>query len=164
MESINDFLIKAHRLRKIFDVDFFTAASTKGNAAQQLLGVSNEMLDRYYASAMKLLDQKQWEQARDAFLFLTFLNPCVHSFWMALGIAEQWQKHYESALLAYSMAEATDPNNPSVHANAFQCSLAIGEKEAAARFHQKALDCCGEEEEFAGLKAHLLDYSKQLNY
>lgn len=164
MEHINEFLIKAHRLYKIFDVDFFTAASKKGNAAQQLLDISDEVLERYYAATIQLLEQKRWDEARDAFLFLTFLNPCMHNFWMGLGIAEQWRKQYEAALLAYSMAEITDSQDPAVYANSYQCNLALGKKEEAAHSLKQALDACGENDDHAGLKAHLLDYSNQLTY
>lgn len=162
MDHINDYLIKAHKINKIFDVDFFTAASKKGNAAQQLLGISDDVLEKYYEVALHLLDQKKWDSARDAFLFLTFLNPCMHNFWMGLGIAEQWQRHYESALLAYSMAETTDPGDPAVYANEFQCNLALNAKEEASKSLKKALEICGENDDFANLKAQLLDYGKQL--
>lgn len=164
MEHINEFLIKSHKLNKIFDVDFFSAASKKGNAAQQLLGITDDILERYYLAALYLLSQKQWEAARDAFLFLTFLNPCEHNFWMGLGISEQWQRHYEAALLAYGMGESTDPQDPAVFANSFQCNAALGNRDAAARSLKQALECCGENDDFAGLKAQLLDYSKQLTY
>lgn len=164
MEHINDYLIKTHKLNKIFDVDFFTNAAKKGNASQQLLGISDEVLEKYYEAATALLQQKKWDEARDAFLFLTFLNPTIHNFWMGLGISEQWQHRYDSALLAYSMAESTDPQDPAVFANEFQCNMATGAKEAAAASLKKALDICGENDDFANLKAQLLDYGKQLAY
>lgn len=125
---------------------------------QQMFGVTTPVLDRYYRTALKFLENKNWENARDAFMFLTFLNPYVHDFWVGLGIAEQSQSHFDKALQAYTLAEATDPEDPIPIANAFQCILALGEKDYAQYTLDKALARCGDNEVFAGLKSQLLQH------
>lgn len=123
---------------------------------QELLGINQMVLEKYYKSAISFLSDRKWENARDAFTFLTFLNPYVHEFWVGLGIAEQSQSCFDKALQAYTLAEATDPEDPIPIANSFQCILALGENEYAQYTLEKALKRCGEKEEFSSLKAQLL--------
>lgn len=162
MEKLDDYLVTSKDVQKIFDVDFFMNKAAKTNAGQELLGISDEVLERYYLAASHLLEQKDWKKARDAFLFLTFLNPLLYNFWLGLGIAEQCQEHYEAALTAYIIAEAIDPSHPVAHANSFQCNAAIHEPKAAENSLQLALEACGDREEFSDLKNQLLAFEKQM--
>lgn len=130
--------------------------------AQKQFHVTDEMLSHYYRAATELLHEKRWSDARDAFLFMTFLNPGYQSYWMGLGIAEQAQGQLQAALAAYLMAEALDATNPAVHANAFQCHAALEHADLAAWSYQKALDACGDKPEFADMKTQLVEYQKKL--
>lgn len=146
-EKWEEYQIDTNHFYELMQQKVQSSASLTSDAKetpQQLFGVTQPMLDRYYRSALKCLEQKNWENARDAFMFLTFLNPYVHDFWVGLGIAEQSQSHFDKAIQAYTLAEATDPEDPIPIANSFQCVLALGEKEYAQFMLDKALQRCGE--------------------
>lgn len=162
MEKIEDFTINLENVEKALSSEIHENLGKEANGMQQFFGISREVLERYYGISNRFLEEQKWEHARDAFLFLIFLNPCIHNFWIGLGVAEQSQQHFEQALLAYMMAETTDPNDPVVYANSFQCHLALGSRRAAMQAYQMALDCCdscpgGEE-----LKTKIITTHRQL--
>lgn len=123
--------------------------------------VSDQLLKDYYNAAAELLNEENWNSARDAFLFLTFLNPSYQNFWIGLGIAEQASGDFNAALVAYLLAEIIDSTNPTVHTNAYQCHLALGNKQAADWSNHKALLACGNKVEYAQIKAEFEAFIKQ---
>lgn len=129
-----------------------------GEPPQKQFKVTDQMLNRYYSVAAEILEQKNWKDAGDAFLFLTFLNPGYQSFWIGFGIANQAQGEFEAAVMAYFMAEAIDPSNPVVHANAYQCYKALGEQDLAEWSYEKAIEACGDKLEYAALKSQVKQY------
>jgi len=155
-EKWEEFQIDTNHFYEVMHQRTKQANATTDETPQELFGVTKPVLEKYYKSALSFLSDKKWGNARDAFMFLTFLNPYVHEFWVGLGIAEQSQSHFDKALQAYTLAEATDPEDPIPIANSFQCILALGEKEYAQYTLNKALKRCGEKEEFSSLKAQLL--------
>lgn len=158
MATIKEYTIKPEHL-----VDYITkksdeVTSPEDATGQKMLGISDEVLNVYYKTAWKFLEEGNWADARDAFLFLVFLNPFVHDFWTCLGIAEQSQSKFNEALVAYTMAEATNPDNPVPIANAFQCSSALGEEVYAKYALEKAIEKCGDLPEHKDLKEKLLKF------
>jgi type III secretion system low calcium response chaperone LcrH/SycD len=162
MEKVDDFVINLENVERALGPNFHDKLAKEPNGMQQLFGISPEVLERYYSIASKLLEEKQWEKARDAFLFLLFLNPCIHNFWIGLGVAEQSQQNFKQALLAYMMAETTDSNDPVVYANAFQCHLALGSRKLAMFSFQMALDCCDSRPGNEEFKSKLFELHKRL--
>jgi type III secretion system low calcium response chaperone LcrH/SycD len=157
MEKLDDFKISIDNLSKIFDTTNIKKANKKNSGLiQETFGISDAVLTRYYQVATHLIEEKKWDDARDAFLFLTFLNSMVHNFWIGLGAVEQSTHNYEKALSVYMMAELIDPENPVAYANSFQCSIAIGEIDYAERCWKKAFDCCGDKPEWVELKGKLI--------
>lgn len=126
------------------------------NYFQTLFGVTSQMFEAYYKAAGHLLETGRYEEARDAFLFLTFLNPFLHHVWMGAGIAQQALGKYSEACNAYYMAEVIDPQDPFMHANTFQCLVALNDTESAEESLELAIRCCGELQEYAELKKQLI--------
>ncbi len=133
----------------------------KENGIQQLLEISDEVLDLYYKAALHLLDEKRWKDASDAFLFLVLLNPFVHNYWIGAGIAEQSLGNFEQAIQYYVLSQASDSTDPISYAHAFQCCLALDETETAQKFLEEALECCGDKAEFSALKNNLNSYQME---
>ncbi|MBA3958674.1 MAG: hypothetical protein H0X51_09835 [Parachlamydiaceae bacterium] len=161
MDVIENYEIKLDELKKHFDSNDWETLSKEPNGIQQMLGISDAALERFYTIGCKLLEERRWEDARDVFRFLTLLNPFVHNFWMGLGIGEQTSGNYEQAGIAYVMGEATDPDDPVVHANAYQCYLALGDTVLAERSFKRALkscERCGNEE----LRENLINYKANM--
>lgn len=108
--------------------------------AKDIINLSDEVLDKYYAISRKLLSEKRYKEAAKAYTFLTFLTPLHSSFWLGLGIAEQSQEDYNEALAAYMMAIETNPDNLAPYANCAQCCIALNENSTAKRLCEKALE------------------------
>lgn len=162
MDTIEDYQLKVDELKLLLESNSWESFAKNPNGMQEILGITHDVLSRYFTVANHFLEEQNWINARDAFLFLTFLNPSIHTFWMGLGIAEQSQGQFEPALVAYLMGEVTDPNDPMVHANAYQCHEALGNRVMAIRSFQIALDSCDSREGYSALKDKLLNYRKQL--
>lgn len=156
MNKDKDFKIQPNHFLEVLSTRDIAILPQEEQTNQKLLGVTDEVLDKYYQTAYTFIDEQKWPEASSAFTFLTFLNPFVHNFWICLGIAEQCQAKFQEALVAYTMAEATDPNDPTPIANSFQCAMALGEQEFATYCLNKALVCCGDKQEHAELKAKLM--------
>lgn len=153
MKTIN-YKIDQTKIFKIGDENV-SEYLNKPNGIQELLEVSDETINLYYKAALQLLEEKRWEDAADAFLFLILLSPWVHNYWIGAGIADQSQGKFNDAIHYYTMAELTDPKDPILHANSFQCHVALKEMEAAKNSLLQALECCGDQPEHAELKAKL---------
>lgn len=160
MPALEDYKIKTDHFFEVVTRRAVAALAEDAETNQSLLGVSDEAIEKYYEIARGLLDENNWFDARDAFLFLSFLNPLVHEYWVGLGIAEQSQSKFQQALMAYIMAEATNSENPVPPANAFQCAVALNELDFALYSLDKAITCCGDKPEFSELKEKLLSYKK----
>lgn len=155
MDKIDEFKISRTNLADLFD-----ESGQPQKNVQEVLGISDAILEKYYESASNLLSEKHWTDAVDAFLFLTFVSPFVQNFWIGLGIAEQSTSEYDKAITAYLIAEALNPENPVPVANAFQCFLALGEKNGAAQCWSKAVELCGDKAEWKELKQNLMKCKK----
>lgn len=156
--KLNEFRISYNNLNLFYDENFAKQAFEKGlGHSQAVLGVSNEVLQRYYQAAIKVLEKQDWKNAVDAFLFLTYLNPLIYNFWLGLGVAQQSMGEYEAALTTYLMVEKLNPEDPVCYANAFQCCAALGDKETAANCYHKAIECCGDSKEWTDLRKNLKD-------
>jgi type III secretion system low calcium response chaperone LcrH/SycD len=156
MKNIENYEISFDNLEKMFKVSFMEESAEKEHGLfQDALNISEEVLEEYYKAAYRLIEEKRWEDASDAFLFLTFINPNIYNFWIGLGISMQSQGAYDRALPAYAMAQQIDPEIPISYANAFQCCVALKEKECAENLWKAAIECCGENEEWTALKKNL---------
>lgn len=123
-----------------------------GKTPQEIIGYSPEIMRQFYAAAYRLYQAGLDSEAADAFFFLTVLNPSVQVHWLALGMAEQCQKKYEDALIAYAMATLLKSDDPLPYYYSAVCYQALHEKENAQKSFQMALCYFGEEH--ASLKAH----------
>jgi len=158
MPTIDDFKIKPDYFFDLMTKRAVAVVPEEAPSNQEMLGISDEAAEKYFTIARSFLEQHNWFDARDAFMFLTFLNNYVHDYWVGLGIAEQSRGKFQEALMAYIMAEATDPADPVPLANAFQCSAALDEYDYAAYCLDKAIQLCGDSPEHAELKEKLSKY------
>lgn len=150
-----DYKLKLDNLSKLVDPEFLKTLSEKDQSMQEFFGITDEILTEYYKIAASFLGEKDWPDARDAFRFLTFLNPKVHEFWVGLGLAEQRMERFEEASLSYLLAEAVDPMDPIPLANAVQCYKAQGENDLAKVYKEKAIEACGDKQHYVELKKKL---------
>ncbi len=152
VQQLSDFFLKDDYLTKAGTLKDFVNTLFVEGSLQQIFGVSDQVLDRYYQASLRLLEEERFDEATHAFFFLVFLNPYHHDFWMGLGIAEQSKGNYEDAAFAYLLGAATNIEDPFSYFNAALCYLAIGEKDIAADNVEQALEQCGDKPEYSQLK------------
>jgi len=163
METITEFEINVDKVNQLLHSNRWEQMISEGCTAQKMLDISDKVLQRYYAAAEQLLQEQNWIEAKNAFSFLTFLNPCMHHFWVGLGIAEQAQGHFHEAVQAYIMGTVTNAEDPVVHANAFQCYSALKQEGHALESFYKAIECCSDKPEFAAIRTKTMQYKRQLD-
>lgn len=136
----------------------------KGGTIQEFAGVDNKTMDCLYQGAKRLYELQLLEDAADAFLFLTGLNPDAHVFWLGLANAEFHRKNYKEALSAYDKVIERNPFDPSFHMALCECYEALGEKDKALRAVDLALAAIQNNPEFADWKQGLEEEKLRLQH
>ena len=112
----------------------FRDAIEHGKSLQEIIGYSDEVMQKLYELALEVFHKGRFREAADGFLFLTTLNPYVYAYWMGLGMSQQSLEEYEQAMLAYECATSADSTAPQPHYYLAACHLLMGEK-AEGRLH-----------------------------
>ncbi len=154
MENLEEFRIPQEALEKLKDPLYVKNQVAEGRTFQEILGFTLKTMDKFYSAAYNLFQRQQYEEAADAFVFLTTLNPRIHTYWVGLGMSEQLNEEYDAALMAYSMAILTNVENPLPHYHSAACYHALQEKENAVASLEMALQHAGVKEEYAHIKKH----------
>lgn len=152
-QQIADMLSNPDKLQEYF---------SEGKTFQELLGFSNDQMEQFYQGAYRIFEQKRWDDAADAFLFLTTLNPYVHTFWLGLGMAEQSKQEYEQALTAYSMAAMTDPESPVPHIHSCECHDMLKDIDKSIEAVEQAIKNSEGKDDFQDLHQHALGVKRSL--
>lgn len=152
MNSLEEFYISPESQ----DSHYLTKALEKGLSFQEILGFSAQTMVKFYGAAYTLFQQHKYREAADAFVFLTTLNPRVHEYWLGLGMAEQFNQEYETALTAYSMAAITHAENPWPHYHSATCYQKLSDPANARYALELALLTAGDNAEYAFLKSQIL--------
>src|ERR1700733_5711418 len=152
MDHLEEFKIPEEALSRLKDPAYLQKQVAEGKSFQEILGFSFETMNKFYSAAYNLFQKQQYAEASDAFVFLTTLNPRVHTYWLGLGMSEQLNEEFDAALLAYSMAILTDEANPLPHYHSASCYFAIHDKENTIISLEMALQRAGEKVEYATIK------------
>lgn len=82
----------------------------QGKAISEVLGFSEESVDKLYQTAHHILAEKRYQDAKDAFFFLVTIAPQVTECWLGLGFAYGQCKETEGAIHSYLRAIALSPH------------------------------------------------------
>ncbi len=89
----------------------FTNRMQQEMTLQEICNMSDETLEALYQAAKSIYEQKRYEDAVDAFVFLTTINETRYPFWFALGNALYFCKNFDAACRAYTMAAELNPTD-----------------------------------------------------
>lgn len=121
--SIEDFIIDEKTVERLSDEDLLAEYFDEGKPLQELFGFSNEATAEFYGVARELIENRKFEEAVKAFIFLTTLNPYIPDFWVGLGLAKQHCEQQDGALYAFSVAFRLDGSEILPYALAAQCCI-----------------------------------------
>ncbi|CRX38417.1 SycD/LcrH family type III secretion system chaperone [Estrella lausannensis] len=131
MENLEEFEIPKEIKERLKDPDVFRQHILEGKSLQEILGFDDGRLELFYQKASSLYGENRFQEAREAFTFLTTLNPFVANFWVGLGMAEQRLEEFNGALLAFAMAMMADSLSPLPHYHTALCYRSLGDHENA---------------------------------
>jgi tetratricopeptide (TPR) repeat protein len=112
----------------------FTQAILKivsGSSWREALRISKDIVDLLYKAAKNLFDAGNYQDAINAFSFLSWLDSSQYDFWMALGHACFHASSYEQAISAYGVASSIFPQDGLPHIYAASCYEAIEDSDQA---------------------------------
>jgi len=115
------------------------------------LQISEQEIADCYRRARECFTNKEFETARQAFLFLSTLCPQHAEMWLGLGMSLQQLGHYEEAIDAYELAALVDPSSPVAYFYLSKCFFAMHEYQHVLNAIELALECSEGREEFSSL-------------
>ncbi len=152
MDHLEEFGIPEQVLSKLKDTNWVGEQLLAGYTFQEMLNFNDTTMNKFYAKARNLFQSQRYEEASDAFIFLTTLNPHHYAYWIGLGMSDHLSEEYESALIAYAMASLCDPENPFPHYHAAACYQLLNDRENALLALEMVIRCCGDSFEYSDMK------------
>jgi type III secretion system low calcium response chaperone LcrH/SycD len=151
-DNLSEFRLSAKAKAKLKNKKLLKKELAKGKTAQEIIGFSNETMAKFYKAAYLLFENKRYQDAANAFLFLATLNPHNHDYWLALGMSTQLGHDYEAAIDAYELAALCDISSPVPYFYLAKCLFAIHDRESALQALDLAIETADEIEEYEELK------------
>ncbi len=126
-----------------------------GKTLQAMAGISDTTMEKLYHAAKQLYEQQRFQEAADAFGFLTMLNGEKYAFWFSLGNSEYSLKNYQGALFAYAFACRTNPDDHLCHIFSCRCYEELNDLDNAKNALELALYVIGDNPDQQELKGEL---------
>lgn len=155
-EEIEEFRIPKEALEKLKDPELLRRKINEGKVLQEIIGYSPETMEKFYQIAYKLFQHQQYQEAADAFIFLTTLNPYVFNYWLGLGMCEQLCGKFDGALIAYATSILINVTNPIPQYHSSACYKALNDSGNAIASLELAILYAGEKPEFDSIKKHAM--------
>jgi type III secretion system low calcium response chaperone LcrH/SycD len=127
-----------------------------GKSAQEIVGFSEETMAKFYKAAYHLFENRHYDDAANAFLFLVTLNAYNHEYWLGLGMSTQMIGNFDSAVDAYEMAAICDIESPVPYFYLAKCLFAMHERESALQALNLAIEYANDLIEYSELKKQAL--------
>lgn len=147
-ENLEEFSIPEEAFAKLSDPEVMKRYVEEGKTFQEIIGYSEETMAKFYYAARQLLDACQYKEASDAFLFLTTLDPFSPTYWLGMGLCEQFDEDYQSALVAYGMSILSEKEDPYPYYYSAACYHAMNDIINAERSLELALQYSANNDEF----------------
>lgn len=125
---------------------------------QATLKITDESMEKIYASALEFYQQQDFEHATRYCLFAINLNSQYPNFWAMLAICEEHQQHWNEASMGYTMAGMLDPTNVDMHIGVVRTQLQADRQPDAETYAKQICDLleqAGEKEKASALKTSL---------
>lgn len=135
---------------------------SEGKNLQEMLGISDELMQKLYESALSYLNSGQYDEASDCFLFLAALNPLESNLWLKAGNADHALRRFSDALDSYSFAILCDADDPFPHYYSAQIFYALEEYEQAQESVEICLELIDEHPDFSPLREHVDNLKKKV--
>lgn len=109
-KSLQEYHAKVDGLKMLDDPVTFDKFLAQGKSISDVLGFSEDAIDTFYRAAQRLITQKRFKEAKDAFFFLVTVAPQVTECWLSLGYAYGNCDEPAGAIKSYLGAIALSPH------------------------------------------------------
>ncbi len=109
------------------------------SALAEKFGLTDEHFARFAAAAQRIYLSERWDDAADAYFFLSTVKPLQPTYWIGLGLSEQKRQNHEVASQALGMAATLRSSDPYPTLLLAKCLRAQGEKGEAGIAIDRAL-------------------------
>ena len=120
----------------------------KGSTLQTLLHLTDDELLLFYQEAMYKYQDNHNVQAEDLLLLLTYLNPLISSFWVALGAVQIKKQDFEAASYSHILGAELGDEYFSSYLLATECLLQLQYNDKAQQILERAKNRLGENPHF----------------
>lgn len=148
---------------KLKNKDLLKKEFADGKSAQEIMEITDSSMAEFYTAAQHLFENKRYQEAANAFLFLVTLNSYNYEYWLGLGMSTQLCRNFEAAIDAYEMAVICELDNPVPYFYLSKCFYAINDKENALNAIDLAIEYSEENEEFEEIRTQALAAKKLLS-
>jgi len=160
-DDFRDFYISDELKKKLKSKEWIKKELAKGKSAQEILQISDEVMQKLYNAAYRLFDNARYVDAADAFLFLVTLNPRNYEYWLGLGLCAQLNREYEAAFDAYEMAAYQNLESPLPYFYLAKCLFAMHDRDSALLAIDLAIDF-SDSDEYADIHQEALAAKRAL--
>lgn len=151
-DELGEFKVSKKVREKLKNKALLKKELAEGKSAQEIMGFSDETMAKFYRAAYRLFENRHYQNAANAFLFLVTLNPYNHEYWLGLGMSAQMSGDYESAIDSYEMAAIRDVCSPVPYFYLAKCLFAMHDRESALQALDLALEYAKDIPEFTELE------------
>lgn len=152
-------IIKKHRIN-LNDPEFAEQIAkeaihqmqTGGGTLQDVLGVSDELLEEIYALAYNFYDQGKYKESVSLFEFLTGAAPNKYKYVLGLASSYHQLQNYSNAVLGFFIALHLDPENPLPAYYVADCFLKQKMLKEAIEFLDVTIELCEDNVAYNELK------------
>ncbi|MGA8164354.1 MAG: SycD/LcrH family type III secretion system chaperone [Waddliaceae bacterium] len=137
-------------------------ALVKGVMPQNLLGMSDAMVEGLYSQAYRLYNTGKYKDASQLFRMLVMINSTEAKYSMGLAACFHMMKEYNSAITTYALCGIIDPKSPIPHYHASDCYMQMKDPISAIISLEMAVKRAGEKPEYQSLKDRALMSIKNL--
>lgn len=127
-----DVQVDLKKLEMFRDSDLLLKALEEGQSIYQLLGFTEKSLNVFHHAASRLIENRAFEKACDAYYFLATIAPGVYQFWVNLGRCDVNLHAYESAFQEFLKAIEVDPTKDTAYVHMVDLLLKTGDSKTAS--------------------------------
>ena len=137
-------------------------AAIKGVMPQNLLGMSDAMLEGLYSQAYRLYNTGKYKDASQLFRMLTMINSTEPKYSLGLAACFHMMKEYNSAVTTYALCGIIDAHSPIPHYHSSDCYIQMKDSISAIISLEMAVKRAGDKPEYQSLKDRALMSIKSL--
>lgn len=139
-DDIGEFELSKQAQKKLKNKKALKKELAAGKTPQEILGFSDDAMNKFYLAACRLFESKHYPEAANAFLFLVSLNSYHYDYWLGLGAATQRCEDYEAAIDAYEMAAICQLESPEPYFHLAKCLFAMHDRDSALQAIELAIE------------------------